>query len=190
MRLKRICHLVRTCLTLLLLSHLPRTASTSSSSFTLPSTTTPEHALQSGQHDHLQETQRVINLSKISVEKQRYQEPLWRENRQSDGNPRKTSSTHPGSQPSQGFGAGCVQRKKANASDHVQKMDQGGKTNEKVCEVWQVDLKSKPVRGSGEREPARRKLMVQRLWVRRQRGSSKRGRGLLKQHNAEVEAGV
>ena len=39
----------------LLLSHLPRTTSTSSSSFNLPSTTTQEHAAQSGQHDHLQE---------------------------------------------------------------------------------------------------------------------------------------
>ena len=39
----------------LLLSHLPFTTSTSSSSFTLPSTTTPEQAAQSGQHDLLQE---------------------------------------------------------------------------------------------------------------------------------------
>ena len=38
-----------------LLSHWTFTTSTSSSSFTLPSTTTPEHALQSGQHDLLQE---------------------------------------------------------------------------------------------------------------------------------------
>ena len=38
----------------LLLSHLPFHTSTSSSSFTLP-TTTPEHALQSGQYDLLQE---------------------------------------------------------------------------------------------------------------------------------------
>ena len=39
----------------LLLCHLPFTTSTSSSSFTLPSTTTLEHALHSGQHDLLQE---------------------------------------------------------------------------------------------------------------------------------------
>ena len=39
----------------LLLSHLPCTTSTSSSSFTLLSTTTPEHSLQSGPHDLLQE---------------------------------------------------------------------------------------------------------------------------------------
>ena len=38
----------------LLFSHLPCTTSTSSSSFTLPSTTTPEHAAQSGQLDLLQ----------------------------------------------------------------------------------------------------------------------------------------
>ena len=38
-----------------LVSHLPCTTSTSSSAFTLPSTTTPEHALQSGQHDLLLE---------------------------------------------------------------------------------------------------------------------------------------
>ena len=69
MRLKRICHLVRTCLTLLLLSHLPRTASTSSSSFTLPSTTTPEHALQSGQHDNLQETPSASSTSPRSQSK-------------------------------------------------------------------------------------------------------------------------
>ena len=39
----------------LLLSDLPFTTSTSSSSFTLPSTTTPEQAAQSGQHDQLRE---------------------------------------------------------------------------------------------------------------------------------------
>ena len=49
---------------------------------------------------------------------------------------------HPGSQSSQGSGVGCVKRKKADASYHGQEMDQGGKTNEKVCEVWQVDLEA------------------------------------------------
>ena len=34
------------------------------------------------------------------------------------------------------------------------------------------------VHACGEREPGRRKPMVQRPWVRRHRGSSKRGRGL------------
>ena len=77
-----------------LLSHLPRTASSSPSSFTLPSTTTPEHALQSGQHDLLQE-HRVHHqpLQDLPVDKRRHQEPLWRENLQSGGNPRKTFST-------------------------------------------------------------------------------------------------
>ena len=68
---------------------------------------------------------------------------------------------------------GCVKRKKADASYHGQEMGQGGKTNEKVC--WRTGV-------------GRRKLMVQ--WARRHRGSSKRERELLKQHNAEVEAGV
>ena len=78
----------------LLLSHLPRTTSTSSSSFTLPSTTTPEHALQSGQHDLLQEHPvHHQPLQERLVEKHRYQEPLWRENQQSGGNLRNTSST-------------------------------------------------------------------------------------------------
>ena len=78
----------------LLLSHLPCTTSTSSSSFTLPATTTPEHSLQSGQHDLLQEySVHHQPLQALPVEKQRYQEPLWRESRQSDGNLRNTSST-------------------------------------------------------------------------------------------------
>ena len=76
----------------LLLSHLPFTTSTLSSSFTLPCTTTPEHALQSGQHDLLQEHQYIMNLSS-PVDKQRHQESLWRENLQSGGNPRSTPST-------------------------------------------------------------------------------------------------
>ena len=68
----------------LLLSHLPFTTSTSSSSFTLPSTTTPEHALQSGQHDHLQKHPvYIINLHNLPVDKQRHQESLRRENLQS-----------------------------------------------------------------------------------------------------------
>ena len=83
----------------LLLSHLPCTtstssSSTSSSSFALLSTTTPEHALHSGQHDLLQEHPVHHKLLRARpVEKDRYQEPLWRENMQSDGNLRNTFST-------------------------------------------------------------------------------------------------
>ena len=76
----------------LLLSHLPCTTSTSSSSFTLPSTTTPGHAPQSGQHDLLQEHQCIINLFKNSQSKSNATEN-WRENQPSGGNPRKTFST-------------------------------------------------------------------------------------------------
>ena len=63
-------------------------------SFTLPSTTTPEHALQSGQHDPLQEHPvHHQPLQACLVEKHRYQNPLWRENQQSGGNLRNTFST-------------------------------------------------------------------------------------------------
>ena len=54
-RLKRIRHLVSHMSHPLLFSHLPFTTSTSSSSFTLPSTTTQEHAAQPVQHDQLRE---------------------------------------------------------------------------------------------------------------------------------------
>ena len=47
----------------LLLSHLPSTTSTSTSSFTLPSTTTPEHALQSENTIFSKNAQCIINLS-------------------------------------------------------------------------------------------------------------------------------
>ena len=66
----------------LLLSHLPFTTSTSSSSFTLLSSTTPEHPVHHQAH-----------LQALPVEKQRHQEPLWRGNLQSGGNPRNTFST-------------------------------------------------------------------------------------------------
>ena len=95
-RLKRVCHLVRTCLTLLLLSRLPCTTSTSSSSLTLPSTTTPKHALQSGRHDLLQEHPahhqplQARRSKSIAIKNH----SLWRENQQSDGNPRNTYSTY------------------------------------------------------------------------------------------------
>ena len=59
-----------------------------------PPTTTPEHALQSGQHDLLQEQPvRHQPLQERPVENYRYQEPLWRENQQSGGNPRNTFCT-------------------------------------------------------------------------------------------------
>ena len=38
--------------------------------------------------------------------------------------------------------AGRVQCKKASASNHGQEMGQGGETNEKMREVWQVDLEA------------------------------------------------
>ena len=86
-RLKRICHLVLHMSHPLLLSHLPFTTSTSSSSFTLLSTTTPEHAAQSGQHDLLQEHPVHHQfLQDLPVDKRRHQEPFWRENLQSGGN--------------------------------------------------------------------------------------------------------
>ena len=78
----------------LLLSHLPFTTSTSSSSFTLPSSTTPEHAPQLGQHDLLQEHPVHHKPPEdLPVDRQRHQESLWRENLQSGRNPRTTFST-------------------------------------------------------------------------------------------------
>ena len=76
---------------LLLLTHLPRTTSTSSSSFT----TTSEHAPQSAQHDLLQEHPvhhqplQAVLVDSVAIKKN----PLWRENLQSDGNLRNTIST-------------------------------------------------------------------------------------------------
>ena len=71
------------------------TTSTSSFSFTLPSTTTPEHAKQSGQYDLLQEQSSAWSTSSKQrpLEKHRYQEPPCRENQQRGGNPRNTFST-------------------------------------------------------------------------------------------------
>ena len=78
----------------LLFSHLPFTTSTSSSSFTLPSTTTQEHAAQPVQHDQLREHPvHHAHLQAPSVEKLRHRESLWRENLQSGGNPRTTTPT-------------------------------------------------------------------------------------------------
>ena len=78
----------------LLLTDLPRTTSTSSSSFSLPSTTRLEYAAQSVQQDPLQE--RPVHHAQLqapSVDKQRHQESLWRENLQSGGTPRTTTPT-------------------------------------------------------------------------------------------------
>ena len=77
---------------LLLFSLMPFSTSTSSSSFTLPSTTTPEHAAQSG-HDLLQEHPAHQPLQALPVDKQRHQELPWCENLQSGGNPRTTTPT-------------------------------------------------------------------------------------------------
>ena len=54
-RLKRICHLVLHMSHPMLLSHLPFTTSTSSSSFTLPSSTIQEYAARSAQQEQLRE---------------------------------------------------------------------------------------------------------------------------------------
>ena len=60
--------------------NLPFTTSTSSSSLTLPSTTTQEHAAQSGQHDQLQEhPEHHAHLQALPVDKLRHQGSLWRE---------------------------------------------------------------------------------------------------------------
>ena len=73
------------------LSHLPFTTSTSSSSFTHPSTTTPEHALQSGEHDPLQEQPVHHELSPRFASRQAA--PSGVKNLQSGGNPRTTTPT-------------------------------------------------------------------------------------------------
>ena len=94
-RLKRICHQVSHMSYPLLLSHLPFTSSTSSSLFTLPSTTTKEHAAQSVQYGHLQE--RPVHhehLQALPVDMQGHQESLWRDNLQSGGNLRMTTPTY------------------------------------------------------------------------------------------------
>ena len=80
-RLKRICRLVLHMSRPLLFSHLPFNTSTSSSSFTLPSTTTQEHAAQPVQHEQLREHPvHHPHLQALPVDKLRHQESLWREN--------------------------------------------------------------------------------------------------------------
>ena len=79
---------------LLLHSHLPRTTSTCSSSFTFPSTTTPERALQSGQHVLLQEHPvHHQAYSKLSQSKSNAIENHSGVKTSSGGNPRNTFST-------------------------------------------------------------------------------------------------
>ena len=63
------------------LTHLPISTSKSSFSFTLPSTTTQEHAAQPVRHDLLREhPMHHEPLQALPVDKQRHQESLWREN--------------------------------------------------------------------------------------------------------------
>ena len=95
MCLKRVCHLVSSCLTLCcsLTCRAPRAHLLPHSLFLVPRH--QEHALQSEQHDLLQEHPvHHQPLQASLVEKHRYQEePLWHENQQSDGNLRNTFST-------------------------------------------------------------------------------------------------
>ena len=81
-RLKRVCHLVRTCLTLCC-----------SRTCLVPRAHHPGHQnTQQGQHDLLQEHPvHHQPLQDLPVDKRR--QKLWRENLQSGGNPRKTFST-------------------------------------------------------------------------------------------------
>ena len=98
------------------LTHLPFTTSTSFSSFTLRSTTTQEHAAQSGHHDLLKEHQvHHQPLQDLPVDKRRHQEPLWREYLQSGGTPRKTFSTNSSKTDCDGY----IERKRSsNGSAH------------------------------------------------------------------------
>ena len=90
-RLKRSCRLVLH-MSHPWLTHLPFATSTSSSSFTLPSTTTQEHAAQPVQDDQVREhPAHHAHLQAPSVHKLRRQESLWRENLQSGGNPHTTT---------------------------------------------------------------------------------------------------
>ena len=92
-RLKKVCHLVLH-MSHPWLNHLPFTSSTPFSSFTLPSTTTQEHAAPPVPHDLLQERPvHHAHFQAFPVNKQLHQESLWRENWQSGGNPRNTTPT-------------------------------------------------------------------------------------------------
>ena len=87
-------HMSHPCWSLLQLPFTSSSSSSSSSSFTLPSTTTQEHAAQPVQQDHLQEHPvHHSHLRVLPVDKQRHQESLWREDLQSGGNPRGTTPT-------------------------------------------------------------------------------------------------
>ena len=93
-RLRRICHLVCTCLTLCCsrtcrsprAHHLPHSLSLL--------TKTQEHAAQPVQHGHRQEHPvHHAHLHALPVDKQHHQESLWRGNLQSGGKPRTTTPT-------------------------------------------------------------------------------------------------
>ena len=90
-----------------------------------------------------------------------------------------------------GFGSGCVQRKKANASYHCQEMGQGWGTYEKMRDIRQVDFETGQCTIFFEdRTDRRSKLMGRRLRERRRHGSSRQDREQRKQLNVEGEAGV
>ena len=92
-RLQRVCHLVRTSLTLccsLAVHHEHIFFLTHPSFYHDTKTRTTIGTTLSTPRN----TQCIINFSKARpVEKHRYHEPLWRENQRSDGNPRKPFST-------------------------------------------------------------------------------------------------
>ena len=93
-RLKRICNLVYTCLTLCcsLTCRLPRAHHLPHSLFLLPRHQNTQHnrdntiISKNTQYNH-------ELLQPLPVDKQRHQESLWRKNLQSGGNPRKTTPT-------------------------------------------------------------------------------------------------
>ena len=72
------------------LSHLPLTTSTSTSSFALLSRTQKQHHRYN--QNNSENTQYITHIP--SVDKLRHQESLWREDVQSGGNPRTTTSTN------------------------------------------------------------------------------------------------
>ena len=140
-RLKRICHPELHMSLPLLRSHLPFTTSTSSSSFTLPSLTTPEHAQQSGQHDLLQEhLVHHAHLQALPVDKLRHQESLWREDRQSGGNPRTTTPT--GHEPKE---LATMSRIEAYSGDPYQLFDVRAPITEEVKEFGEIGTDGLPV---------------------------------------------
>ena len=90
-RLKRICHLVCTCLTLCcsLLCRLPRAHHLPHSLFLLPRHQNTQHNRHNKSNSENTSTSRTLQAH--SGDKRRHQESLWRENMQSGGNPRTTT---------------------------------------------------------------------------------------------------